>query len=346
MSIGDLIDDDPDVGAAMEKILAKGPEALGDRVAREDERENRTDREAHEQAEDADLDTRPEPVETKGKDGAEQAANEGDEQFLEIPGETEDAEPVKVPLSEAADAVKQLRQMNGDIATAVIRAETEAQEKSDKLIGGMQSAYDAIATQAKTVLQLMQQFLPTEPNEAMLDRNSEHYDPVRFYEQKAYFDRYVEHARSVHATIAQAEQGKAGVMTEAMKAEVDRENARLARFIPEFGKPETATAKKAEILSVLNSKYGITKEDLDGVHSHKAWRIMADLAKLSQVQTKAPEVRKAVQEKAAKITNGKLPPRDQGSGQFVSADRKALRETGSVEAAAQLFMRSGLTKGL
>lgn len=344
MSVGDLIESDADVEAAVGKILARGAPALGDEP-REDTRENRDDREPHEQAEDADLDARPEPVETKGKEAAEQAGDT-EEQFLEIPGETDDAEPVKIPLSEAADAVKQLRQMNGDIATAVIRAETEAQEKSDKLIGGMQAAYDTIATQAKTVLQLMSQFLPQEPNEALLDRNSEHYDPVRFYEQKAYYDRYVEHARGVHATIAQAEQGKSGVMTEAMKAEVERENSRLARFIPEFSKPETATAKKAEILASLQAKYGITQADLDGVHSHKAWRMMNDLAKLSQVQAKAPEVRKAVQEKAAKITNGKLPPRDQSSGQFVNATRKALRETGSVEAAAMHFMKTGLTKGL
>ena len=344
MSTGDLIDD-ADVGAAVERILAKGAAALGDTV-REDKRDNRDDRDLHEQADDGDMgDDRPEPVEAKAREGAEQAADT-EEQFLEIPGDTEDAEPVKIPLSEAAEAVKQYRQMNGDIATAVIRAENEAQEKADKLVSGMNDAYKAIATQARTTLHLMRQFLPQEPSDALLDRSSEHYDPVAFYEQKAYFDRYVEHYHRVEATISQAEQGQNGVLTEAQKAAVEREDARLARYIPEWGDPKTREAKKAEITEALGKKYGITKDELSDVASHKAWRMLNDLAKLSTVETKAPEIRKAVQEKAVKITNGKLPPRETSTGRFINEDRKSLRETGSVDAAARLFMRSGLTKGL
>lgn len=341
----DLIDDDPDISAAVGKILARGPAAFGDEV-REDKRENRTDREPHEEQEDGELDAERDSVETKGEEGAEQAADTEGEQFLEIPGETDDAEPLKVPLSEAADAVKQIRQMHGDIATAVIRAETEAQEKADKLISGIQQTYDAIANQARTTAQVMRQFLPQEPSDLLLDRASEHFNPVAYYEQKAYFDRYVEHYNRVLATVSQAEQGKAHVLSQAEKAEIERENNRLARFIPEWGDEKAREAKRSEILSALETKYGITKEEFEGVTSHKAWRMMNDLAKLSQMQTKAPEVRKSVQEKAAKLTNGKMPAREQGTGRFVSDARKELRETGSVDAAARLFMRSGLTRGL
>lgn len=345
MSTGDLIDDDPDVGAAVEKILARGAAALGDEPT-PDTRENREDREPHEMAEDADMDDRPDPVETEGKDGAEQAA-EGDEQFLEIPGETEGAEPIRVPMTEAAEAVKQIRQMNGDIAAAVIKAETEAEEKSQQLIAGMSNVFDQLAQEAQTAFTLMRQFLPPAPSESMLNENSADYDPQEYYRQKAYFDRYVEHAKSVRATIAQANQGRAGVMSEAEKLELERETRATARYIPEWAKEDTRAAKKAEILAPLKAKYGLTDDDVSGIVSHKAWRILAAHSKEISIQEKAPEIRKNVQEKAAKIVNGKMPSRDpNGTGRFISRDRDELRKTGSVDAAARLFMKSGLTKAL
>lgn len=347
--MSDLIDDDPDIGAAVQKIMARGAAALGDGEPIEDTRENRDDREAHERAEDGDMDRRSdddEPVEAKGTDGEQEQA-EGSEQFLEIPGEEEGAEPIKVPLTEAAQAVKQLRQMNGDIAAAVVKAETEAQEKSDALIQGIQRTYDAIANEARTAAQLMRQYLPQPPHQALLDRSSEYFDPVSYYEQKAHYDNFVAHYNKVLGTVSQAEQGKASVQTQADKAESDRENARLARFIPEWGDEKTRETKRGEILGVLNAKYGITKDEFGDVTNHKAWRMMNDLAQSLQTQAKAPEVRKAVQEKAAKIVNGKMPARDpNGSGRFVSEDRKQLRESGSEDAAARLFMRSGLTRAL
>jgi hypothetical protein len=345
MSTGDLIDDDPDVGAAVEKILARGASALGDEPT-PDVRENREDREPHEMAEDADMDDRPDPVETEGKNGAEQAA-EGDEQFLEIPGETDDADPIRVPMTEAAEAVKQIRQMNGDIAAAVIRAETEAEEKSQQLISATAETYRQVRTTAEAAVRLMQQFLPQPPDRSMLDERSENYDPQRFYALKAYHDEYVAHAQKIHATIAQATQGEAGVMSEAEKLEIERETRATARYIPEWSKPETREAKKAEILAPLKAKYGLTDEDVAGITSHKAWRILADHAKTLGVEAKAPEIRKTVQEKAAKIVNGKMPARDpNGTGRFIGRDREELRKTGSVDAAARLFMKSGLTKAL
>lgn len=340
MSTGDLMDDDPDVGAAVQKILARGASALGDEV-REDARENREDREAHELAEDADMDARPDPVEPEGEEGAEQAAAEGDEQFLEIPGDTEGADPIKVPLAEAAEAVKQIRQMNGDIATAVTKAEIEAYEKQDRITSSMLGVYQKIEQEARAAVELMYQFMPQPPDRSLLET-----DPQAFYAQRVWYDDYVTHANKVRATIAQAQQGQTIATTEAEKLEVERENARLARYVPEWAKPETREAKRGEILSALQAKYGITKEDLEGVTSHKAWRIMADLVRLNAVDAKAPEVRKAVQEKAVKLRNGKMPAREEGTGRFVGDARKELRESGSVDAAARLFMRSGLTKGL
>lgn len=340
MSTGDLIDDDADVGAAVAKILAKGPEALGDRPDRPDPRENRTDREPHEMADDADLDdSSAERGETKATEGAEAGADE--EQYLEIPGETEDAEPVQIPLSEAAEQLKQFRQMQGDIATAVIKAESEAHEKQDQITAAMRQTFDQLSLAAATCYQAMQAYLPQPP-----DPNLRYSDPAAYADQKLFYEEHLQYMERVRATIQQAEQGQKMSIGEEGRVWTQRENDRLARYIPEWKEEPTRNAKRDEILSVLGPKYGFTKEDLDATYDHRAWRALNDLAKLAKVKTEAPQIRKAVQEKAAKIVNGKLPSREQGTGRFVSEDRKQLRETGSIDAAARLFMRSGVTKGL
>jgi hypothetical protein len=340
MSTGDFIDDDPDIGAAVQTILAKGAGALGDGPEREDARENRTDREPHEQAEDADMDDQgAESVEAKGKEASDEGASE--EQFLEIPGETEDAEPVKIPLSEAADAVKQLRQMNGDIAAAVIKAETEAQSRQAQITAAIVQRYEAVQAQAAAAYRAMQMYLPKPP-----DENLRFSDPQGYYDQKLYYDEYQGHMQAIAATVGQAMQAQTGVTGEQNQALIARETQRAARYIPEFGDDAKRDAKKAEITDVLAKRYGITKADMDESYDHRFWRMARDLAGYVNAEAKAPEVKKAVQEKAAKITNGKLPPREQGSGRFVSQDREVLRKSGSVDDAARLFMRSGLTKGL
>lgn len=332
---GDLIDDDPDVGAAVSKILAKGPEVLGDRPEREDRRENRTDREPHEMAEDGEVDDNgQEPVEA-------QAEPEDEDQFFEIPGETEDAEPVKIPLSEAAEAVKQFRQMQGDVATAVIRAETEAQQAQDKITTGILSVYQELRAQAETAIQAMYAFLPVAPDRGLLQT-----DPQSYYEQKAYHDDVVAHIARIRATVDQAKDGEGKTYAQANDLATQRENERLARYIPEWKEETTRAAKREEILGILGPKYGLTKADLDEIVDHRAWRVLADVAKAAKVTTEAPAVRKAVQEKAAKIVNGKMPPREKTSGRFVSEASRELKATGSENAFARKLMASGALKGL
>lgn len=337
----ELSGEDPSVDVAVERIMAKGADALGD-VIHEDLRENRTDREPHERDEGVEVE------DERASDEAEetpQAAEDAEEQFLEIPrGEGED--PERIPVAEALQAVQQLRQMEGQIADAITKAEVEYMSKQDEIIQGIGNIYQDIATKGQTALELIQSFMPQPPSTQMLDRNSEYYDPQGYYEAKAHHDKFMERANQVYATVKGAMEGRQQVAVAVDQTELDRENQRLARYIPEWKDPETRAAKRAEIEGVLTAKYGLTKDDFESVGNHKAWRMMADLAKLSQVNAKAPEVKKTVQEKAPKLVNGRLPPRETGTGRFVSEDRKALRETGSEDAFARMLIRSGSLKGL
>lgn len=346
----EMAGEDASLDAITQRILGlaqKDPGAVYGDAEAEDTRPNGM-RDPIERQRSGDIDAREEEEPTP--DGAAEGADadeagekpEGDdnEAYLELPGaDGEEAE--KIPLAKAQEIIKQHRQMEGDIATAVIRAETEAQQKQDELVSGIRQHYERVAHEAKVTLSALNQMLPQAPNPIMLDRNAGYYDPEGYHIAKLQYDEFMEYRAKVSQTIKDAEKA-VGTVSDAQAAEeTRRENARLARYIPEWGDDKTRDAKKTAILDALSAKYGITKDEFGDVVSHKAWRMMNDLAESMAKAKAAPEVRKAVQEKAAKIVNGRVSPERAPDGRYMKEARTRLKETGSVDDAAAFLLRSG-----
>ena len=312
-----------------------------------DRRENRTDRDTIERDESTDLEEsereerEQEATERKGSAEGEDVPDDGaEETFIELPADSEDGEPERVALTEAIEAVKQLRAMNGEIGTAIIKAEEEAFQKQDQITQRLASTLDEVTRQARVSLEAMWALAPQPPDQIMLDRNSGYYDPEGYHLAKLNHDRFWAQVRNVEAKLDSAQKGRAAVDDHGDKDMIHRETERAARFIPAFKDPAQREARKAEILNVLGQKYGITKQELDEIVDHKAWRIMNDLTDRLAVQKKAPEVRKAVEEKAAKLVKGRLPVNRDASGRYASEARKQLRETGSEDAFVNYLLKS------
>ena len=343
MSMSDDVPD-PSLDAAVSKIMALGSEKFTQDSAKLDRLE-RTGGEldTHEQDASTDLDEAESAERTAKADDTtgddEPEATEAE--FISI-GEGEEAE--KIPLAEAVEAVKQFRQMQGDVATAVIRVETEAQQKQDQITDHILTTYRTVNEQAKVALQAMQAYMPQPPDPIMLDRNSGYYDPETYHVAKIRFDEHSQFMSRLAATVRETDQSAKDVSGQYGAELTRRESDRLARFIPEWKDEKAREVKKGEILEFLSGKYGVTKADLDDIVDHKAWRMMHDLMVTAKAERKAPEVRKAVQEKAPKLTKERALPGRTSDGKFISDARKALKESGSEDAFAQYLLRSGATK--
>lgn len=332
----ELSGDDPSLDDAVSKIMSRGLFVEREPAAAE-EREPITDRDAHEYEEDGDMDVRTEAHEEAPPESEESK----DEQFFELLGE-EGQEAEKIPLTEVADIIKQYRQMDGDIATAVIKAESEAYAKQDEVLQAIGNVYSEVATRAQASLQILQAFMPRPPAESLRDQNSPDYDPQTYYAQKSYYEDYVQHMQQVQSNVKEALNGRQNVTSAVDVAEQARENDRMSRYDPRWKAPETRDAAKAEILETLTSKYGLAKEDLETVVSHKAWRMLADLAGTLKTQAKAPEVKKQLQDTTPKLKNGRLENAQRDNkGRFVNEDRARLKQTGSEEDFARMLLRSG-----
>lgn len=362
MPVGDEVMD-ADLSGAMEKIMGKiAPEdvmtsAELERQPRrapprqEGEEIDARQRDVNEREAIGDLEVAErEAAEAEGGEddsGEGPQAGEADEQFIELEAAGEGEEAERIPLAQAVEQLKAYRQIQGDIATAVIRAEDEARGEQQKVTDGLRETFKAVYEQGITSLRMMQAYMPQEPDPIMLDENSGYYDPAAYHKAKLYRDGYVQHYRQVEAEVKRAAKGVEVVDGHADKATLQREMERAARYIPEFKDAATRKAKTEEILGVLGPRYGVTAQDLEAFGDHRAWRIVNDLAGLLAKQKAAPEVRKHVQEKAPKLVNGRpaATNRDQQTGRFVSEARKALKESGSEDAMARYLLQSGALKG-
>lgn len=277
---------------------------------------------------------------------AEKAEAEA-EAFIELPPAEEGGEAERIPVNEAVEAVKQLRQMNGDIATAVIKAEEEAYQKQDRITQQISGTFAELQRQAKAAIETMYLYAPQAPDPIMLDRNSGYYNPEEYHLAKMRYDEFAAHYGRVFNTLKQAEQGSHATTSHVGQEEERRETDRASRFIPEYKDPKTRETWRADALEVLNQRYGVTKEMMDDIVDHRALRIINDLVKTIKAEKKAPEVKKHLQETKPKIVNGRASPaRDNQTGRFVGEARKAHQKQGTEASFASMLMKSGALKDL
>ena len=339
--------------AALDSAVAAIAAKLGapDQEKRQDTRENREDRDIIEAQTSTDLEeserieAEQRAAEESGEGEQTTEAAEGgeaeDEQFIELPPAEEGAEPERVPLTEALEAVKQLRQLNGDIQTAVIKAEEEAYSKQDQVTQALNATFQQIEQQAKLTLEMLNAYTPYEPDPRSYPTTE------AYYQAKLDYDAWMSHYNKVAATVRQAQAGQNVTLSHQDKDFLRREEERTARFIPEWKDEKAREALKSEMLETLGQRYGVTKADLDDIADHKALRIIHDLHKSLKAEKKAPEVRKHITETKPRIVNNRAPQaREKGTGKFVSESRKELKETGSEGAFAKMLLKSGALKDL
>lgn len=346
----EMAGEDASLDAAVDKIMSMGSEKWSQDLTKLDRLEQNvdsdvthadgtTDLEVIERDESAKAET--DKVDAKG-DGEDA---ESETTYIELPSDEEGKEGERIPIAEAVEAVKQYRQMQGDVAQAVIKAEEAAYQKQDEVTRQLSQTFDVVRQQARLTLEAMSAYLPQAPDPIMLDRNAGYYDPEGYHVAKLHFDNFKAHEARLQDTLQRADQGRSQTFTHQEQEQIRRENERIARYIPEWKDDKGRTAFKSKVLEALGPKYGITVEDLADIVDHKAWRIIADLSNAVTTEKKAPEIRKAVQAKAPKLVNGRAPATERDSnGRFVNEARNELKKSGTEDAFANFILRSGVTR--
>lgn len=355
--------DDASLDAAVAMITKKiAPEDVGaqPQARRADNRENREDRdpieqddyhdlhdlEAQERAEKAQKGQEPSTSDAETESGQEAEADD-DAILFELPAAEDGAEAQPVTRKEALEAVQKLRQMNGDIAQAVTKAEMEAQERNDAAYNEIVQMHELVRQRAEMALKAIPK--PQAPPRHLRDPNSPSYDPQLYADLMLQYEDEVRVYEAIATTAKNAKAAEQQAVEAANAVSEARENERLARYLPGWGNEETRLQIAQSLTDGLAKHFGIKADDpvLAKVpFDHRFVLAMKTAIEAKEAPKRAVEVKKHVQEKAAKLTNGRLPEREKATGRFVSEARKELRETGSEEAFAKMLMRSGALKNL
>lgn len=281
---------------------------------------------------------------TEGAD----AADDGEEQFLELPPETEDGEPERVPLKEALAAIKAQRQIQGDTASVINAAEAKYQQEQDAVLTSIAEIHDVVLANAQAALRLMPR--PQMPSESLLDENSQYFNPQAYHVQKLNYDKQVAVLTKLVAERDKAKTDGEAIKTLAQQQQDVREHERLGRLKgwEDWKDPVKREARATAMMTEAEKQFGIPRDLMDKYPFHHGiMQLVQTALDAKRAPAREAEVKKQVQEKVAKIVNGRASdaPRD-STGRFVSEARTRLKETGSEDAFAEMLMKSGALKQL
>ena len=266
--------------------------------------------------------------EAKG-DGEDAEAGETAETFIELPSAEEGKEGERIPLAEAIEAIQFKRQFDGDAAKALIEVEEKAYAKHDEVTTQLTKILETAQARDSAILQALLHHGPQPPHPALKDERSEYYNPSEWLRLNDAYQAFLADFNALKGEVENTGKARQGLNDHTSETNLRREHDRIARYIPEWKDEKGREAFKAKMLDTLGKRFGVTKEDVDDIIDHKAWRIMQYAADAIAKETKAPEVRKAIQEKAPKLVNGEVPRQRDSSGRFVTEARGRLKQSGS-----------------
>lgn len=189
-----------------------------------------------------------------------------------------------------------------------------------------------ISQQRDAVLAYAQQHMPQAPDESMMDSSSPNYNPLEYMEQRTRYERTMGQLSTIWEQ-QQAEQRQAFEQQQQQAQSLRaQEQVKLYQALPKLKDEARKTAFIEDIKTILPKAYGISAEEVLGLNSAAAMHIVHD----------ALAYRKALERGKAVVKELPAKPKLEGrqrSNPASDLERdaqgrfKALRETGSIEAA-------------
>lgn len=194
----------------------------------------------------------------------------------------------------------------------------------------------SLQEQRDFILRASQQFLPTPPDERLLDQNSASYDPLRYVAEKANYDKRVEVLQQLHSA-GQTEQSRTTQEQQRQQTELQAREARLLlEAMPELKKPEVSKKFWADSVETM-SEYGFSEEELKAATDHRIYRVFRDLAAYRRARKSLPAVKQTVQSKPVLSGQKRMDPKVKSTRE-TQARREQLRRTGDFDAGVNALM--------
>jgi hypothetical protein len=262
----------------------------------------------------------------KEGDGKAAAETEDDEDYLELPPETEGAEPVRHKVSDVFAGYQRAQTLEAEL--------TELKGKAATMAPEAEKAVEQLIEQMGYYQQAVQQFgamqQGREPDLALLDDQSENYNPALYAQQKQMAERAKQASAAAKSELERVNREMTAHQEKLQKARFEREQNKLKEFWPELIGDETVQQK---VQAAALKHFGITREDFSSIVDHRHYKVLkAALAHLEAEEKTAAAVKivrakpKLVKGSARSSTNAKDAQRAAAVGR--------LEKSGSLDDAA------------
>ena len=290
-----------------------------------------------------------EATEEAEAEGEEPEAEEAEEATEETEEETDGpqeydsgkfaADTAKTVLKDGTTiSVQELKR--GYLAQAAFTRGTQENAREREALTSQRAEIEQYARslqeQRDFLLQVSQQFLPTPPDDSLLDASSPSYDPLRYMSLKADYDRRTGQLSHLQG-ITKAEQARMKQEQERQQKEVrDREAKLLLENMPELKKPEVYRKFWTESVETMG-EYGFSEEEMNSSPDHRLYRVFRDLAAYRRARKNLPAVKQSVQSKPVLTGKKRMDPKDKTSREH-QARSEQLRKTGDFDAGVRSLM--------
>jgi hypothetical protein len=258
---------------------------------------------------------------------AEEAPEEDDEDYFELPGEKEGDAPVRLKASDVYAGYQRSKQLEAEIAEA--KAKPSAQMSED----AVKATEDLIKSMAEyqknnEIFAAMQQV--REPSMELLNQASEHYNPELYAQLKQEAAHTARRAAAARAEIERVGKERGELEQRLETARFQREQAKLNEFWPELMADK---AVQQQVMTDAEKAYGFKAEDFNGIVDHRHYKVLKDALAYRAAQEKTEAAVKIVRAKP-KLVKGaarsSVNPKD--AKRADAMDR--LSKSGSIEDAA------------
>lgn len=271
----------------------------------------------------------PEEAEEVEAESEEVAAEEHEEEFIDLVVNGEQIKKTKSEVSELAQKGLDYTQKTQQLAEQRRQAQAEINAKAEEF--KMREAVIEHLAEAKSLETQLKQYQGVDWN-ALVDS-----DPIQamkldrqYRELQSAYSQKVNDIQAVQQNISDQRQHFAQEL-------LQREKQSMLEAIPDWKDAEKSKAERNEIKASLQ-KAGFTPEEIENLSDHRSVVIARKAMLYDQMMSKKPEVQKRVSEAPKPVKPGTTQQRNQ-KGDAYQKTREQLKKTGRTEYAQSAIER-------
>lgn len=250
---------------------------------------------------------------------------EAEDDYVEIPGETEGAAATREKLSDLVASHRQAKALQAEVEQA--RRAPAMPVEVETL---MRSTLEARAAYIRGLEAIEATLRPQEPDARLMDRNSPVFDPERYHEQWQAYQVALQTRQTVVNERARASKEQADNQAVLTRTRLQREWGKSLEIWPELKE----AGKRSAIVDETVKLYGFSRSEVQAIDDHRVLSVLKD-ALAARSQKAAAETAKKVVSAKPKLVRGSA--RDGAGGRGGTSYRHhydALTKSHSLDDAA------------